>query len=132
MDNPLLSIFDSASSLPPQSHLQCMEISFPGASQIEWSRREGLFEAIFYKDQLEYIALFDEVGQLIEYRMILSAALLPALIKETVESKGELMNSVLINRGNELIYEFIIRDKKLNRFLVEVSQLGHVITDRPL
>ncbi len=118
---------------PHQSHAYSLltEIS-PKRSNIDWSEKEAKFEAIFYQDDIEYIAMFDQQGLLEKYTMYLTPDLLPVAIKTHMDQLGEIMNAVLINEGNQLLYEVIIRDANLKRYVLMVDQLGKVLEERKL
>lgn len=117
---------------PSEKCLEAFLLNFEGAINIEWTRKGVKFEAIFYKDNIEHIALFEQDGSLERYQMNLSPNLLPESIKTDMEQKGEIMNVVLINEGNNIQYEVIIRDTNMDRHLIFVSQLGKVIHDKLL
>ena len=76
--------------------------------------------------------LVDKSGNLQEYKMYLPDNFLPESIKSVLEKRGEIMNTVFINKGNTIVYEVIMRDKELNRFLVLLSNLGEIIDEKPL
>ncbi|NJO92819.1 MAG: hypothetical protein HC831_30515, partial [Chloroflexia bacterium] len=97
-----------------------------------WFDRSTFFEAIFYKDQMEYIADFSQTGELIEYKMHLPVEYLPEAIKTQLESTGEIMNTLLKNKGNSIEYEAIVRDSRQLRYLIRITNLGKVIEERQL
>lgn len=96
---------------------QSFKQNFEDAAKVEWSKNKNQYEAISYKNEMEYIAIFDLSGTLMEYRQNLSTNHLPIAIKDTVVSMGEIMSFVLKNKGNSLEYEVIVRVKELNRYL---------------
>jgi hypothetical protein len=114
---------------PPESCLQLFNDNFRGAINIDWFENGDRYEAIFYKDNIEHIAYYNKNGSLEVYKMFLPTQFLPESIKSTLERKGEIMNLVLINKGNSINYEVIIRDKDLQRYLFLVSDLGNVISE---
>lgn len=105
---------------------------FEKAVNVEWYHRANHFEAIFYIDTIEYIALFDLQGELIEYKMFLSLDYLPSTIRAKIEEKGEIMNVVLINKGNKILYEAIIREEKKIRKVIIMSNLGKTLEEKGL
>jgi hypothetical protein len=109
-----------------------LEKKFKKAQNIEWQQVNANFEAIFYQENLEFIALFKANGKLIEYRKNLPEGYLPIAIKKLVPEKGEVMDRVLVNRGNELFYELIYRDKAFNRFMLVISDVGQIISHSAL
>ncbi|MFT6866182.1 MAG: hypothetical protein ACJA08_001011 [Cyclobacteriaceae bacterium] len=116
----------------PISCDQSFSQNFTGAIKVEWSKTDNCYEAVFYLNNLEHIAIFSLDGLLIEYRMILPDGYLPEQIKNKLEDMGEIMNKILINKGNSLIYEIIVRDKNLVRSLVLMTDLGVVIEEKRL
>ncbi|NJM15147.1 MAG: hypothetical protein HC896_07020 [Bacteroidales bacterium] len=132
MEDFVKRMLDGSGINPPEACLQAFAANFEGAVNIEWWDRGSSFEAIFYRDNLEHIAIFDRTGLLIEYRQFLPAPYLPEAIKTDLEARGEIMNAVLRNKGNSIEYEAIIRDKDLNRFLILMTDLGKVTEERKL
>ena len=132
MNNFLNKIFGHGKFMPPENIQQRLLEKFPETVNVEWNKTGKNFEAIFYKDQLEYIAIIDFSGKLLEYKMSLSEDLLPQQIKENLLQKGEIMNAVLINKGNAISYEVIIRNKSLTRFMIILNETGITISERQL
>jgi len=117
---------------PPGCCLKAFKDQFRGAVRTEWNERGTGFEAVFYKDNLEHIALYRQDGSLIEYKMSLPPESLPDAIKTSLENRGEIMNSVLVNKGHSIEYEIIIRDRALLRHLLLFTQLGAVVEEKDL
>lgn len=131
MENFLKKILYGSNFIPPVLCEQALKNYFEGAINIEWINKDVYYEAIFYKDNIEYIALIDLNGNLLEYRQNLPKDFLPEQIKIFAQSRGEIMNSVLKNKGNNIEYELILRDSFLKRFLVIFSEIG-VVKDEKL
>jgi hypothetical protein len=132
MKDLLNRIFGKDGITPPAECLDSFSQNFEDARSVEWFLREDHYESIFYKNELEYIALFSLTGSLLEYRKTLPVALLPEAIKQTALSRGEIMNSLIRNKGNTLEYEVIIRDGNLTRYVVVFSELGDIVEERKL
>lgn len=126
------NVFNKEGINPPHFCLQVFNESFGGAVNVDWFHRKTFYEAIFYKDNIEHIAVFNESGSLEEYKMFLPNGFLPVQISSYVDSRGEIMNAVLINKGSSIIYEIIFRDASLNRHLLLLTELGKVIEERAL
>ena len=105
---------------------------FPETINVEWNKSGKNYEAIFHKDQLEYIAIFDSEGELVEYKMSLSEDLLPQQIKENLLQKGEIMNAVLKNKGNAISYEVILREASHVRYVIDLNETGQIVQERKL
>ena len=114
---------------PPFDVVQSFTSSFPEAVNIDWYEEGDRYEAVFYLNSIEHIALFDSEANLLQYKMSLQEQNLPGLILQKAYEKGELMNAVLINSGNNIRYECILRDKDLKRWLLLYDDSGNVLND---
>jgi len=132
MNDFLKKVFEGNGVSPSGICLQSFNQNFEDAKNVEWFKNENHFEAIFYKNNLEHIAIFSLTGVLTEYRLNMPADYLPEPIKNIVSSKGEIMNSVMRNKGNMLEYEVIVRDQELNRHLITLSDIGRLIEEKKL
>lgn len=132
MMNFFSKIFGDSIFSPPEVVKNSLKERFPSVINVEWNKSGDIFEAIFYKDNIECIANFDRSGLLIVYKMFLSEDYLPQNIKSTMEQKGEIMNAVMINKGNSITYEIIYRDKELIRYLMLFSEIGVILEERVL
>ncbi|MEQ9221344.1 MAG: hypothetical protein RLO17_25040 [Cyclobacteriaceae bacterium] len=115
--------------------VQCYELfehHFKGALNPEWQLKGDIFEVLFHKEGIEYIAELDAMGELIKYKMNLNKELLPTLIRSRLEKEREIMNVVLINKRDHIMYEIIVRSSALSRFRLIVDQMGEVIEEMPL
>lgn len=125
-------LFRKPAFTPPKNVLDAFTLLFPEVINIEWSLAKELYEVIFYKDQVENIAVFNQSASLIMHKMFLSEEYLPEPIKEILTHKGEIMNVVMINHGNLLTYEIIFRDTQLNRYVVTFDILGNMVEQHAL
>jgi hypothetical protein len=123
MDDFVLNIIKGRSVEPPSQVEKAFCMSFSSAMNIEWYIiKDAIYEAIFYNENHEHIARFDESGELIDYRVNLVLSELPEKLIKTFKNKGEIMNVVAIYRENEIKkYEVIIRDELLKRQLVLID-----------
>lgn len=132
MKNFLNNVLTGNSINPPESCMQAFNLNFGDAVRTDWYRNGNGFEAIFYRDNLEHIALFTQEGTLLEYKANLPEGYLPEILKSRMEARGEIMNAVLRNKGNLIDYEVIVRDRDLNRFLITVSGSGQILEEKKL
>lgn len=132
MMNFFSKIFKGSLFSPPEVIVSALKNRFKDVINIEWTKNGDNYEAIFYKDNIEYIANFDQDGVLIEYKMFLPEGFLPEKIKTTLNAKGETMNAVMINKGNSITYETIYRDKELIRYVIIFNELGGIIEEKVL
>jgi hypothetical protein len=132
MMNFFSKIFKGSLFSPPEIIIDALKERFHDVINIEWNKNGENFEAIFYKDNIEYIAVFDRSGVLLEYKMFLPEGFLPEKIKSVLNARGETMNAVMINKGNSVTYETIYRDKELIRYLMVFNELGGIIEEKVL
>ena len=118
--------------MPSEICLRSFNQYFADAINVEWFRKADHFEVIFYKDNLEYIAIFSLTGVLIEYRHSLPPAYLPGPVKAAAGSRGEIMNAVMKNKGNNIEYEIIIRSSALDRYMLDITELGKILEEKKL
>jgi hypothetical protein len=116
---------------PPKHVLKTIYREFENPINIEWYVKNEIYEAIFYENNKEHIAKINDGGNLVDYRINLPAESLPGDIKKLVQLKGEIMNVVSIHNKKNISYEIIIRDSKLNRYIIFVNQKG-IITEEKL
>lgn len=126
MKDFLKKVVEGSGVSPSVVCLKSFTDNFEDAINVEWFRRDGCFEAVFYRNNLEHIALFSLNGMLKEYKKNLPPEYLPEAIKNLALSKGEIMNAVLKNKGNCLEYELIFRDASLKRHLLTLSDAGEL------
>jgi hypothetical protein len=132
MMNFFSKIFGDSIFSPPEIVKNSLKERFPTVINVEWNKSGDIYEAIFYKENIECIANFDRSGVLIVYKMFLSEGYLPQNIKTTMMGKGEIMNAVMINKGNSITYEIIYRDQELIRYLMLFSEIGNILEERVL
>lgn len=132
MINFFTKIFKSSPFSPPDEIINALKNNFPDVINIEWNKSGDSYEAIFYKDSIEYIANFDKDGELKVYKMFLPEGFLPGNIIDIVRKKGELMNAVMINKGNSITYEIIFRDTDLVRSVMLLNEKGVIQEERLL
>ncbi len=127
MKNLITNLINTPGITPPDIINMSFTKNFPGALNIEWYNRNNQYESVFYKDNIEHIAIFDNSGVLIEYKQFLPDGFAPVIITDALLQLGEIMNLVLINKGNDIVYEAILRNHDLSRFVVVVNIFGKII-----
>jgi len=118
--------------LPPQPCLDAFKCQFIQAVRTEWSSKDQCFEAIFYRQNMEHIARYDEGGVLQEYMIHLPPELLPYSMRSSLTDRGEIMSSVLLNKGYSISYEIILRNQNHERHLILLSETGAVLNEANL
>ena len=132
MNNFFTQFIEGSTITPTEVVINALNENFQGAINAEWYKRGENFEAIFYKDNIEHIAIIDPAGILIEYKMFLPEGFLPEKIRIELENKGEIMNAVMANKGNAITYEIIIRSTPVNRTLLLLNEWGEILQEKPL
>jgi len=132
MDDFIRKVIEGNGILPSEVCLQSFNLNFENAVNVEWFHWESHYEAIFYINNQEHIAIFSLTGELKEYSKNLSSDYIPEPIKIKALLKGEIMNSVMKNKGNSLEYEMIIRDKQLKRYIQIYSDTGNLMEEKML
>ncbi len=132
MKDFLKKVIEGNGVSPSEVCLQAFNDNFMDAVNVEWFNKKSYYEAIFYKNNLEHIALFSLNGVLLEYKQNLPTEYIPEAIKNLALSKGEIMSSLLNNKGNMIEYELIVRDKQRKRYLIVVTDIGDLILEKIL
>lgn len=125
-------ILNVATVKVPKAVIDSMKQLFPSAKNIEWSHDRSLFEVIFYHDDLEKIARYDNDGTLLEYRVNLPLERIPRRVNRKVNSEGEIMNCIEFHSVDSIRYEFIVRDKNLVRYLLLTDKSGNTLRKEKL
>ena len=128
MKFPFSKIFKSQSKSIPDEAKKQLEKCFPHAKNIEWEIKNDICEAIFYLNDVEHIAKLTKDGILLEYKKNLWLDELPENIKKAGNSFGEIMNGIVIYKGNDIIYELIVRNENLDRFQNNYNLKGELIS----
>ena len=133
MENLLKNILKSEENInPPEIVKNAFKNCFYNPLNVEWYKLSDKFEVVFYEDELEKIAIFDEEGILLEENVNLGIELLPAQVKITARKYGEIMNMIRIKRNNDILFEIIYRDNELLRYLLLIDKDGRVLKKEKL
>ncbi len=113
----------------PKHIKTALDKSFNDASCIEWTFTNNYYEALFYRDMLEYIAKINPNGEIFEYRINQSLDQIPGPVKATAVQHGEVMNCINIYlKDKEAMFEIIVRDDKYDRYVMMISIKGESIS----
>ena len=107
---------------------QNFALYFPNAKNIEWTSQKDFAEAIFYDQDIEKIVRFDKNGNLIETRINIPPLDVPEIIQKNLNPEFEIMNCIAVHSNESVIYELIIRDKQLIRYLATSDDKGKIST----
>jgi hypothetical protein len=130
------SIFDQIvpknTFTPPQVVLQALEKIFGKMLNVEWSEEDGFYEAVFYHNDIEFIARFDNSGELQVSKSNLPLHMVTPPIASQAVEVGELMNLIEIIQQGKIFYEIIARDKYLDRYYLLLEENGTLLEKRKL
>lgn len=127
MKNILSKLFKFSNISLPIPVKNTFQNKFGESINVEWLQNDDFYEAIFYYDEIEYIARFDSLGNLINLKKNLSINSIPQHIKEKAAEHGELMNVIEISESEIVGYELIVRDQDLIRFSLLLNEKGGLI-----
>lgn len=127
MKFPFANIFKNHSKTIPVDVKNQLDKCFPNAKNIEWEFKNNIYEAIFYLNDVEHIAQISKKGDLLEFKKNLWPDELPDNIKNAGKVYGEIMNGIIISRGEEIFYEMIIRNENLDRFEFLFTKNGELL-----
>lgn len=116
----------------PQPVKEAFNKQFDNPLNTEWSKAEGHYEAVFYKDELEHIASYKSSGTLLNLKINLQLGTVPETILKMVKVHGELMNAIAIHEQDSVQYELIVRDENLIRYFLLVTASGEVLEKEKL
>lgn len=125
-------IFKKTNLEIPKPVKQNFNRNFKKAKNEEWSQKGQNWEALFYLDKRESIAIFDQEGNLVEKRTNISVDGLPEQILNIALALGEIMNVISISGYKGKGYEIILRDKEFIRYLVLISEDGKIVSHAKL
>lgn len=126
-DSFLKSLFHGKSPRTPKKVVNVFKKIFPDAINVEWHQKNGLFEAIFYQNDIEKITEFDPDGNCLMIKTNLWPETFAGEQRLIAENYGEIMNIIKIEKNGEIIFEFIVRDKELIRYLMIIDNNGRKI-----
>jgi hypothetical protein len=132
MEDFIQKVINDTTNTPPLSVNDAFAQKFALAQNIDWHLVSGNYEAIFYLNQFEHIAIFTPQGALVSCKIFLEIHHLPVNLKQLLETRGEIMNVVLINKGYDIEYEVILRDNQLTRFVVHLNYWGQILSEKQL
>jgi len=132
MEEIIREIIGNTEFTAPQHVVHSFNETFKKAVKIEWHLNGSLYEAVFYLNGLEYMAIFNSGGDLLEHKIFIPDDNLPLQIVYALKEKGELMNVIKIIKKDIIEYEIIYRNKSLERFVAIVAESGEILDIRQL
>lgn len=127
MKNIFSKLFKFTTVNVPQLVRDTFLAQFGDSINVEWIQTDDFFEAIFYLDEAEHIAHYDQTGKLLNLKKNLPIQEIPEHIREKGLEHGEIMNVIEIREGEIVGYELIVRDEALIRFSLLLNEKGGLI-----
>jgi hypothetical protein len=100
---------------------------FGDSINVEWIQADDFYEAIFYLDEAEHIARYDQTGRLLNLKKNLPIQEIPEHIRKKGLEHGEIMNVIEVRELEIVGYELIVRDEALIRFSLLLNEKGGLI-----
>ncbi|MDM8159248.1 hypothetical protein QUH73_05385 [Labilibaculum sp. K2S] len=118
---------DSQESLTPQAIINTFNNQFDSPLNTEWHKTDQFYEAIFYKNELEHIAVYRANGTYVCLKINLQLESIPDTIYQAIKSHGEVMNAIKINYTDLQNFELIVRDQNLIRYSLLLNAHGEIL-----
>jgi len=121
------SILNGSNSTPPESIQIAFNQMFKGASSVEWHLDGKYFESIFVYLGKEIICRFDKNSNWVETRINQTIEEIGKQITGKLDAFGEIMSSIRIEKPDGVLFEFVIRDKDMNRQIYFTNPNGDIL-----
>lgn len=99
---------------------------FPKAINVDWNKGIDAYEAVFYIEDVEYIAKISTKGEMLMFKKNLRISEVPELIQRNSKDFGEIMSAIAIYTGENISFELIIRTPQLVRFMLLFDFAGNL------
>jgi hypothetical protein len=123
-------IVTGSSSTPPGNIQIAFNQKYKEATSVEWHFDGALFESIFVHHGKEIICRFQKNSEWIDTRINQNLEEIDVKITNKLAKLGEIMSSIRIEKPEGVIFEFVIRDKAMNRQIYFTDPMGEVIEKR--
>lgn len=117
---------------PPEAVMSSLKLLYGQLLNVEWYEEDGFYEAVFYHDDMECIARFDEDGKLQVSKRNLALGMVRPEIAAQAMAVGELMNLIEISKNGKVLFEIIARDKYLDRYYLLLEEDGSILEKQKL
>jgi hypothetical protein len=98
-----------------------LKARYPAVTQVEWEKKNNLFEAEFTIDQQDYSVLIDAAGTITMVKQDIAFTDLPAAIAEVIEKEYAaytLDDSEKIEKGGQVFYQVELEKSLWDKNLV--------------
>ncbi len=116
--------------MPPENVQLAFNLRFKEAAAVEWHIEGKYFESIFVYHGKEIICRFDKNSAWIDTRINQSLVEIGKDITGKLSDLGEIMSSIRIEKPEGILFEFVIRDKEMNRQIYFTNPSGEIIEKR--
>jgi hypothetical protein len=124
------SILTGSDSTPPEIVQAAFLQKFKDAASVEWHFEGKYFESIFVYHGKEIICRFDKNSAWVDTRINQSLEEIGTAVTNKLQSLGEIMSSIRIEKPACTLFEFVIRDKEMNRQIYFTDTSGEIIEKR--
>lgn len=124
------SILTGNNSTPPESIQIAFNQKFKAATSVEWHLEGKYFESIFVYQGKEIICRFNKNSEWVDTRINQTLDEISKDITGKLASLGEIMSSIRIEMPDSLLFEFVIRDKDMNRQIYFTNPSGEIVEKR--
>ena len=123
-------IFKSSKSTPPDSVKQAFEQKYKDAVSVEWHQDGKYFESIFVYRGKETISRFNKKSEWLESKINQELGEISENIRVNLTKFGEIMSSIRIERPESTVFEFVLRDKDMNRQIIFTNPDGIILDQK--
>jgi len=124
------TILTGSNSTPPEGVQIAFKQMFKEAVAIEWHLEGKYFESIFVYKGKEIICRFDKNSTWVDTRINQRLEEISRGITDKLANLGEIMSSIRIEKPGSESFEFVIRDKDMNRQIYFTDTSGEIIEKR--
>jgi len=112
---------------PPENVQLAFDIMFKDAVSVEWHQEGKYYESIFVYKGKEIICRFEKTSEWVDTRINQTLEEIGELVLKKLSVLGEIMSSILIEKPDGNMLEFVIRDKDMNRQIYFTDTSGEII-----
>jgi hypothetical protein len=124
------SILTGNDSTPPENVQIAFNQLFKEATSVEWHLESKFFESIFVYQGKETICRFDKNSAWVDTRTNQNLEEIDLEIISKLAVLGEIMSSIRIDKPGAVLFEFVIRDKEMNRQIYVTNTTGEIVEKR--
>ncbi len=112
---------------PPENVESAFNNMFKEAASVEWHIEGKYYESIFVYNGKEIICRFEKNSEWVDTRINQSLEEIGELVTKKLSVHGEIMSSIRIEKPEGILFEFVIRDKEMNRQIYFTDTAGEII-----